>query len=62
MEAARRSLWPWLIPSGVGLLILWSYHGTRIDLAALWGSEGRSQIAAYVTKLFPPDLSMTMLR
>ena len=62
MEAVRRSPWPWLIVAGFGLLIAWSYQGAHVDLGMLLGSEGRSQIAAYVTKLFPPDLSMAMLR
>jgi len=62
MEAVRRSPWPRLILAGFGLLIVWSYRGTHVDLGTLLGSEGRSQIATYVTKLFPPDLSMAMLQ
>jgi len=59
---ADRSPWPWLTIAGFGLLIIWSYQGTRVDLGALLGRDGQSQIAAYVTKLFPPDLSMAMVR
>jgi len=46
----------------VGLLVLWSAHGIRPDLPALLGSEGRGQMASYVVKLFPPDLSPATLR
>ena len=57
----RRATWPWPASAGFALLIVWSYHGTQVDLAGLFGSEGRSQIASYVAKLFPPDLSARTL-
>jgi phosphonate transport system permease protein len=44
------------------VLVAWSWHGTRVELGALFGGEGLGQIAAYVTKLFPPDLSAATLR
>lgn len=59
---ARRATWPWVASAGFALLIAWSYHGTQVDPAGLLGSEGRSQIATYVAKLFPPDLSGKTLR
>jgi len=58
----RRATWPWLASAAFALLIVWSYQGTQVDLAGLLGGEGRHQIATYVAKLFPPDLSAKMLR
>src|SRR3972149_5777293 len=54
----RRSLWPWLVAAGFIALILWSYNGTQVNPAELLGGEGRRQMATYIGKLFPPDLSM----
>jgi phosphonate transport system permease protein len=51
----------WLMTAGLLALVVWSYHGTEVDLASLLGGEGRSQMAAYVVKLFPPDLSAKVL-
>ena len=62
MERARHSLWPWMVTLGFALLIAWSYHGTQVNLAELLGREGRGQMATYVAKLFPPDLSAKTLR
>ncbi|MCZ7625328.1 MAG: phosphonate ABC transporter, permease protein PhnE [Candidatus Methylomirabilis sp.] len=47
----------------VGLLILiaWSYIGTEFSLRSLLGGESVIQILAYVSKLFPPDLSARFL-
>lgn len=59
---ARRAIWPWVASAGFALLIVWSYQGTQVDLPGLLGGEGRHQIATYVAKLFPPDLSAKMLR
>ena len=59
---ARRATWLWVASAGFALLIAWSYHGTQVDPAGLLGSEGRGQIATYVAKLFPPDLSAKTLR
>jgi phosphonate transport system permease protein len=56
---SRRS---WLVTAGVVALVVWSYQGTQVDLGSLFGGEGRTQIATYVAKLFPPDLSPTVLR
>jgi len=55
-------MWPWVASAGFALLIVWSYQGTQVDLAGLLGGEGRRQIATYVAKLFPPDLSAKTLR
>ena len=43
-------------------LIIWSYRGAEIHLSELFSREGIGQIAVYVQKLFPPDLSPGVLR
>jgi phosphonate transport system permease protein len=53
---------PWLLMAGSVALIMWSYRGTQVDLGGLLGGEGRRQMAIYVGKLFPPDLSPAVLR
>lgn len=54
--------WPWLTTAGVAALVVWAYHGTRVDVATLLSGEALGQIAAYVSRLFPPDLSPRALR
>jgi phosphonate transport system permease protein len=49
------------VPAGILGLILWSWHGTRVDLVGLLGAEGRAQMLTYARKLFPPDLSSDLL-
>jgi phosphonate transport system permease protein len=58
---ARRS---WAIGTSLGFaaLLLWSYHGVGVDLGSLFGGEGLRQIAAYIARLFPPDVSAATLR
>ncbi|HUJ25826.1 MAG TPA: phosphonate ABC transporter, permease protein PhnE [Myxococcales bacterium] len=48
----------------IGLLALavWSFAGIGADLPALFGSEGRHQMAEYVRQLWPPDLARDTLR
>jgi phosphonate transport system permease protein len=61
--ALPRPRWsPWLIIAGLGALVAWSYHGTRVEMGTLLSVEGLRQIGAYVTRLFPPDLSAGALR
>ncbi len=62
--AAARPSRAWALSAGAGgaALLVWSWHGTRVDLASLLGGEGLRQIAIYVRKLFPPDLSAATLR
>jgi phosphonate transport system permease protein len=62
MSGPRAGVRPWLLTAGVTAVIAWSYQGTQVDLGDLFGGEGRSQIAIYVGKLFPPDLSSAVLR
>src|SRR5262249_15647323 len=52
----------WLTAAGLMALVAWSYQGTRIDLAALTSGEAVREIATYLGKLFPPDLSSPSLR
>ena len=56
---ARREFW--VVSAGFLALLVWSYHGTEVDLGSLLGGEGRRQMAAYLGKLFPPDLSRAVL-
>ena len=57
-----RRVFPWLTTAGFVALIVWSGLGTQVDVGALLGGEGRRQMAVYVKKLFPPDLSAQMVR
>ena len=54
--------WALWVSAGFAALLVWSWHGTRVDLVGLFGGEGLSQIWAYARKLFPPDLSAPALR
>jgi phosphonate transport system permease protein len=63
-EAAMRhgrptALW---VSAGFAVLLIWSWQGTGMDLGSLFGGEGLRQIATYVAKLFPPDVSTVTLR
>lgn len=52
------SVW---IGSGFAALLVWSWRGTRVDIGTLLAGEGLRQIAAYMRRLFPPDLSARMV-
>ena len=54
--------WGLWVSAGFAVLLAWSWQGTHVDLASLFGREGVGQIAVYVRKLFPPDLSAATLR
>ncbi len=56
------ALTTWLGWAALAGALLWSYHGTAADIAAVLGPEGLAQMAAYVRRLFPPDLSAPLLR
>ena len=43
-------------------LLAWSYYGTEANLRELIGSEGRSQMWAFVSGLWPPETSLKFLR
>jgi phosphonate transport system permease protein len=53
------ALW---LSGGFAALLIWSWQGTGVDLGSLFGGEGLRQIATYVAKLFPPDVSTVTLR
>jgi len=52
----------WLTTAGVLALVVWSYQGARVDLRTLMTGEAAGEIATYVGKLFPPDLSSHTVR
>ena len=54
--------WALWTSAGFAVLLVWSWRGAGVDLATLFGRDGLSQIAVYVGKLFPPDLSAATLR
>ena len=58
----RTARTPLAIAAGFAALVAWSWHGTRVDIAVLFSADGVRQIAIYVGKLFPPDLSASALR
>jgi len=51
----------WIGAGVVAVAVVWSLRGTGVDLGTLLGREGLGQMAVYVRKLFPPDLSAGML-
>lgn len=57
--AHRRGTW---IAGASAILVVWSWYGTGIDPGAALGRDGLGQIAAYVLRLFPPDVSPATLR
>ena len=57
---ALRRWWPTGL--ALGALVVWSWMGTRVELGALLSGEALAQIAAYVRRLFPPDLSAPVLQ
>jgi ABC-type phosphate/phosphonate transport system permease subunit len=62
MKRLHRSNRLWLVTAGFAAMIIWSYHGTEVKLGELLGGEGMRQMAAYLARLFPPDLSAGALR
>ena len=59
--SAPRSRVPWVV-GGFAALIVWAAWGTGVDPAAVLSREGLGQIASYIVRLFPPDLSAKTLR
>ena len=54
--------WALAVSACFGALLVWSWRGTGVDLGSLFSGEALRQIAVYVGKLFPPDLSAVTLR
>lgn len=61
VATAPRRWTPWLSGAAALALVAWSWRGSQIDLGTLFGGEALRQIAAYVARLFPPDLSAVAL-
>jgi phosphonate transport system permease protein len=47
---------------GLLLVFLWAYRGTGVQPMLLVSAEGRGQVLAFITQLFPPDLSFPFLQ
>jgi phosphonate transport system permease protein len=58
--SSLRRWWPTGL--ALGALVVWSWVGTRVELGALLSGEALVQIAAYVRRLVPPDLSTPTLQ
>lgn len=52
----------WIGAAVVALAVGWSLRGAGVDPRVVLGAEGLGQMAVYVRRLFPPDLSPAMLR
>ncbi len=57
--AAWTALW---VGTGIAALIVWSSRGTQVDLEAVVSAEAWRQMWTYASRLFPPDLSPTVVR
>jgi phosphonate transport system permease protein len=63
VAAARRPRpGTWLLAAAFVALVAWSARGAQVDLGTLFGGEAIRQVAGYLAKLFPPDLSPPALR
>ena len=61
--AARPTPWTALaVGTGMAALIVWSSHGTQVDLGTLTSAEAWRQMWTYAARLFPPDLSAAAVR
>jgi phosphonate transport system permease protein len=60
--AGKPSLWTYSLLGGIVVLFIWSYQGSEIHISQLLSREGGGQILGYVKRLFPPDLSTTVVR
>ncbi len=61
-SAPARHWGTWLGGVAALALVVWSWRGADVDLAALFSGEAAWQMASYVHRLFPPDLSGPALR
>jgi phosphonate transport system permease protein len=59
---SQPSFWNYFSLGALGVLIVWSYQGTEINLGQLFSRDGGGAILAYLGRLFPPDLSSDVLR
>ncbi len=58
----RRARWQYAVVLGLLALAVWSYRETGLSVGTLLGTEGRHQMALFVSQMFPPDLSPGLLR
>src|SRR5712691_4183903 len=58
----RRARWHYAVVLGLLALAVWSYRETGLSFGTLLGTEGRRQMALFVSQMFPPDLSPGLLR
>lgn len=56
-----RAAWGYGLVAALLALIVWSYHDTGLALGDLLGAEGRHQMALFVQRMVPPDLSPALL-
>ncbi len=59
---SRGRWWPRLATAAGAALVLWSWQGAGVEIGVLVTGEALGQIAAYLGRLFPPDLSAGMVR
>jgi phosphonate transport system permease protein len=57
----RRALWGYAFGAGLLALLVWSYLDAGLSPGALLGAEGRHQMALFVRRMLPPDLSPAFL-
>ncbi len=50
-----------LLMGSLAFLFVWSYKGSEVHLSQLFSRDGGGQILAYLKRLFPPDLSRSVL-
>jgi phosphonate transport system permease protein len=58
----RSAAGSWIGAAVIAAAIVWSFKGTGVDPTTLFGRAAFAEMAVYVRKLFPPDLSAGMLR
>ena len=63
VAAARPTRWTALwVGAAIAALVVWSSHGTQVDLGTLMSAEALQQMWTYASRLFPPDLSPAAVR
>lgn len=62
--SASQAAWTFknlIVFAAVLAFFVWSYRGAEIHLSQLFSGDSLEQIGLYVKKLFPPDLSATVI-
>ena len=60
-KSGKASLLTYLLMGSLVFLFVWSYQGSEVHLSQLFSRDGGGQIFAYLNRLFPPDLSRSVL-